>query len=165
MIKAKQRHGRRLEILADGLPLHGGGAELAIDTTMVSPLHRNGKALRGAASTPGAALRAARRRKELTYPELAGRGGRARLVVLAAEVGGRWSAETAQFLSELASAKVRDLPEALQGDAARAWHKRWSSILSCAASKSFALSLLDRAPTGVDGQTPSVHEVIRDDRF
>ena len=74
-------------------------------------------------------------------------------------------AETAQFLSELASAKVRDLPEALQGDAARAWHKRWSSILSCAAAKSFALSLQDRAPTGVDGHTPSVHEVIRDDRF
>ena len=28
--------GRRLEVLADGLPLHGG-AQLAIDTTMVSP--------------------------------------------------------------------------------------------------------------------------------
>ena len=156
--------GRRLGVLADGLPLHGG-AQLAIDTTMVSLLLRNGVALRGAASTPGVALKAARRRKELTYPEPAGHGGRARLVVLAAEVGGRWSAETAQFLSELASAKVRDLPEALQGDAARAWHKRWSSILSCAAAKSFALSLQDRAPTGVDGHTPSVHEVIRDDRF
>ena len=96
-------------------------------------------------------MKAARRRKELTYPELAGHGGRARLVVLAAGVGGRWSAETAQFLSEMASAKVRDLPEALQGDAARAWHKRLSSVLSCAAAKSFALSLLDRAPTGADG--------------
>ena len=41
------------------------------------------------------------------------------LVVFAAEVGGRWFAETAQFLFELASAKVRDLPEAV-----RAWHKR-----------------------------------------
>ena len=78
--------GRRLEVLADGLPLHGG-AQLAIDTTMVSPLHRNGVALRGAASRPGVALKLARRRKELTYPELASDGGRARLVVLAAEVG------------------------------------------------------------------------------
>ena len=134
--------------------LHGG-AQLAIDTTMVSPLHRNGVALRGASSRPGVALN----------PELAGDGGRARLVVLAAEVGGRWSAETAQFLSELASAKVRDLPEELQDEAALAWHKRWSSVVSCAAAKSFALSLLDQAPTGADGQTPSVHEVLRECRF
>ena len=38
--------GRRLEVVADGLPLHGG-AQLAIDTTMVSPLHSNGVARRG----------------------------------------------------------------------------------------------------------------------
>ena len=132
---------------------------------MVSPLHRNGVALRGASSRPGVALKLARRRKELTYPELAGDGGRARLVVFATEVGGRWSAETAQFLSELASAKVRDLSEELQDEAARAWHKRWSSVLSCAAATSFVLSLLDQAPTGSDGQTPSVHEVIRECRL
>ena len=42
----------------------------------------------------GAALRAARRRKERVYPELSGAHGRARLVVLAGEVGGRWSSET-----------------------------------------------------------------------
>ena len=30
--------GRRLEVVADGFPFHGG-AQLAIDTTMVSPLH------------------------------------------------------------------------------------------------------------------------------
>ena len=33
--------GRRLEVVADGLPLHGG-AQLATDTTMVSPLHADG---------------------------------------------------------------------------------------------------------------------------
>ena len=70
-----------------GLP-HFTGAQLAIDTTMVSPLHRDGRATRGAASTPGVALRRARRRKEQSYPELHGAGGRGRLVVLAAEVGG-----------------------------------------------------------------------------
>ena len=36
-------------------------------------------------------------------PELAGVGGRAKLVVLAAEVGGRWSQESRQFLLSLAS--------------------------------------------------------------
>ena len=40
------------------------------------------------------ALQAARRRKERRYPELARRFGRAKLVVLAVEVGGRWSKET-----------------------------------------------------------------------
>ena len=41
----------------------------------------------------------ARRRKERTYLELPGEGSRARLVLLAAEVGGQWSDETAEFLS------------------------------------------------------------------
>ena len=80
--------GRRLEVVADGLPLHGG-AQLAIDTTMVLPLHSDGTPRRGTADTNGKALEMARRRKERTFPELAGEGGRARLVVLGAEVGGR----------------------------------------------------------------------------
>ena len=84
-------------------------------------------------------------------------------MVLAAEVGGR--CRNGSIFVRVGQRQGEGLPEALQGDAARAWHKRWSRILSCAAAKSFALLLLDRAPTGVDGQTPSVHEVIRDDRF
>ena len=79
---------RRLEVVADGLSLHGG-AQLAIDTTLVSPLARDGSVKRGADRTDGAVLVEARKRKERTYPELAGVGGRATLVVLAAEVGGR----------------------------------------------------------------------------
>ena len=106
--------GRRLEVVADGLTLFRG-AQLAIDTTMVSPLHRDGSARRRAAAVDGAALEAARRRKERTYPELAGDGGRGRLVVLAAEVGGRWSTQTAQFLSALAKARALSVPQVLQG--------------------------------------------------
>ena len=41
-----------------------------------------------------------RRRKERTYPELSGAHGRARLVVLACEVGGRWSSVTQAFLRQ-----------------------------------------------------------------
>ena len=89
--------GRRLEVIADGLSLWRG-AQLAIDTTLVSPLHRDGTARRGAADRNGVTLDAARRKKERAYPKLSGDEGRARLVVLAAEVGGRWSNETAQFL-------------------------------------------------------------------
>ena len=77
--------GRRLEVVADGLTLWQG-AQLATDTTLVSPLRHDGSAKPRAADHDGAALEDARRRKERTYPELSGDGGRARLVVLAAEV-------------------------------------------------------------------------------
>ena len=55
--------GGRLEVVADGLPLHGG-AQLAIDTTMVSPLHRDGTARRGTANTNGEALERGNGRNE-----------------------------------------------------------------------------------------------------
>ena len=95
--------GRRLEVIADGLSLWRG-AQLAIDTTLVSPLHRDGTARRGAADRNGVALDAARRKRERAYP-VSGDEGRARLLVLAAEVGGRWSNETAQFLYALAEGR------------------------------------------------------------
>ena len=64
--------GRRLEIVAEGLPIFG------------------------ACSWRSTRRWSARRRKERTYPELVGPRSRARLVVLTGEVGGRWSAETAK---------------------------------------------------------------------
>ena len=73
---------RQLETAADGLPLFGG-AQLAIDTTLISTLHCDGSARPGTADTDGAALVVARRRKERTYPELVGgacrRSGRSRV--------------------------------------------------------------------------------------
>ena len=77
---------RRLEVVADGLTTFRG-AQLAIDTTLVSALRRDGTARPGAVTRAGVALAATRRKKERTYPELTGERGRARLVVLAAEVG------------------------------------------------------------------------------
>ena len=59
------RDGRRLEVVADGLPLFGG-VQLAIDTTLVFPLHSNGSAWRGAGDRDGVVLEAARRWKERT---------------------------------------------------------------------------------------------------
>ena len=78
--------GRRLEIIAYGLP-SWRGAQLAIDTTLVSPIRADGTARHHPAHRDGVALEEARRTKERKYPELAGNGGRARLVVVAAEVG------------------------------------------------------------------------------
>ena len=68
--------GRRLEVVADGLPLFGG-AQLAVDTT-VSPLHADGSPHRHAAD--GAVLATARRGVERTNPELVGPENGARLV-------------------------------------------------------------------------------------
>ena len=157
--------GRRLEIVADGLTLWQG-AQLAVDTTMVSPVRRDGTARPGAAERDGVALTQARRQKERTYSELAGEGGRARLVVLAAEVGGRWSEETAQFLRSLAKARSESSPFLLQNRVQAAYIRRWSGILACTAARSLALSLLERRLTpGTGADAPSVHEVLRDDRF
>ena len=120
-----------------------GGVQLAVDTTVVSALHANGEARRNAASRDGVALEAARLRKERTYPELTARGGRARLIVLGVEVGGRWSTETRSFLSRLAHDRARSERFLLRKRVEQAWRLRWGSLLSCAAAWAVAMSLLD----------------------
>ena len=104
----------------------------------------------------------ARRRKEATFPELSGENGRARLVVLAAEVGARWNSETAQFITALADARAQEVPLVLQGRAQAAWGRRWSAILACTAARAFCVSSLDCRPPGGTGEAiPSVHEVMK----
>ena len=60
---------RRLEIVVDGLPLRGG-AQSTANTTLMSVLRGDGTVLGRGNQLDGVALRAARRRKERTYPEL-----------------------------------------------------------------------------------------------
>ena len=93
-----------------------------------------------------------RRRPE--DPELSGEHGRARLVVLGTEVGGRWSKEAATFLSSLATAKARDAPFVLGGSVRAAWLCRWQG---CAAARAFAESLLEGPATG-GVRSQSFHE-------
>ena len=121
--------GRRTEIIAEGLPLFGG-AQLAVDTTLVPAHHCDGSARARAARVDGIALEAARRRKERTNRELVGPRSRAKLVVLAGEVGGRWSAETSTFLRFLAAARARPETPALRKRAEQAWRLRWSTMLA-----------------------------------
>ena len=104
---------------------------------------------------------------ETTYPELAlNAEGRARLVVLAAEVGDhRWSNETSQFLRGLAKARAETVPMILQERAKAAWLRRWSSLLACSMVRAFSESLVERRPVPCTGNVPSIHEVIREDRF
>ena len=157
--------GRRLEVVVDGLPLYGG-AQLAVDTTLVSVLHCDGSPHRGAADADGVALVAARRRKERTYPELVQPGHRAKLVVLAGEVAGRWSEETIAFIRHMAKARAREEPFIFRKRAEQGWRMRWCSLLACTAARAFAASLLARrVPGGVDGETSNVHSVLCDWRF
>ena len=148
---------RRLEVVADGLPFFHG-AQLAIDTTLVSPIRSDGRPGPQCARVDGAALMRARRRKETTYLELSGAHGRARVVC---EVGGRWSSECQSFLGQLAKAKVRHEPPAIRTSARHAWLRRWSSILACSAARSVALSLLEQqGGLGADGPTRSSSDVL-----
>ena len=116
---------RRLEVVANGLPLWVG-QQLAVDTTLVSPLSGQGQPVRRGGRVAGAALAVARRRKERAYPELV-RAHRCRLVVLAVEVGGRWSDEAASFIRSLAHARALEAPARLRPSVVGALVARWSA--------------------------------------
>ena len=60
---------RRIEVIANGLPLWAGN-QLAIDTTIVSPLTSQAAPRQHRGQYAGTALRDARTSKERTYPEL-----------------------------------------------------------------------------------------------
>ena len=83
----------------------------------------------------------ARKAKERTYPELL-RSARCRLVVLGIELGGRWSTEAAQFIRLLARSRARAAPLLLRSSATAAYVTRWSALLSFAAARALAASLL-----------------------
>ena len=72
---------RRLEVYVDGPPVRDG-AQVAVYTTLVCALHRDGVPRRGAAERDGVALQIARRKTEKSDGHL---------VVVAIEVGGRCS--------------------------------------------------------------------------
>ena len=134
--------------VAVGLPLFGG-VQLAVDTTLVSPVRGGGQPQRGASDRDGVALKRARRKKETTYPELVRLVSRARLVVL----GGRWSQEAWIFVQLLAQARARSEIPLTRRRMEQAWRLRWYSVISCAAARAFAASLLElRGGHGACGQ-------------
>ena len=151
-------------MIANGLPLWGG-AQLAVDATLVCPLGRDGTAHPRTADEDGAWLREARRRKETTYPELLD-ARRCRLVVMALEVGGRWSQEALQFVRLLADCKARSAPELLRASVKAAWIQRWTGLASVAAQRAFAASLLHLPLDGLacDGDEPWLQDVLADAR-
>ena len=140
---------RQIEVMANGLPLWHG-SQLAVDTTLVSPLGREGQ-VRGQADTvPGCTVQEAGRRKRTqVYPEFVG-SQRCRLVVFGLEVGGRWADEAASFIHQLARSRARSLPAWAQAAATAAWAQRWSALAAIAAQRALAASLLEQPLTGED---------------
>ena len=121
----------------------------------LSPLHCDGTARRHTAHVDGAVLEVVRRKKEATYAELVALRARARLVVWAGEVNGRWSEETRAFLSLLAKAKARSETPVMWRRVEQAWRTRWGAMLACTAARAFAASLLNlRLGGGADGEVP-----------
>ena len=140
---------RRIEVIANGLLLWNG-AQLAVDTTIVSPLTRD--------AVP-------RSRHDFSRPVAFLRSSRCRLVVVGVEVGGRWSTETADFLRQLARAKARDAPAALRLAYQAALVHRWSGFLTAAAMQAFAASLSVLPSAGLsclDGPAPALSDVLAD---
>ena len=160
-LSVQAEDGRRIDVVGFDLPLHGG-VPLCGDATMVSPLHADGTARRGAHDTDGLVLRAARKRKATQYPELVeGDGGR--LVLLGCEVGGRWAPETLRILWRLAKHRAQRAPALLRKSAQHAWHRRWLCLASIAAQSALAASLAE--PTalwraGQQGDEPAEAEVL-----
>ena len=136
--------GRRLEVVVDGLPVRVG-VQVAMDTTLVCALHRDGVPRRRAAKRDAVALMAARKEKEATYPELFGPWRRTHLVVV--EVGGSWSEET----SELRLMRRR---------AEQAWRM---GVRCGPCSRIFVAGLTTFH--GGNGRTPAVREVDGDHRY
>jgi hypothetical protein len=159
------RDSRQLEVVANGLPLWGG-AQLAVDATLVSPVRRDGRPQQRAADQDGVQLQVARARKEAKYVELL-RSRRCRLVVVALEVGGRWSDEALEFVRLLAKSKARSYPRLLRRSAQLAWTSRWTGALAVAAQRALASTLLELPvdEAGCDGDAPCLEDVLHAGRL
>ena len=154
---------RRIDCVVTGLPF-AGGVPVAVDATVVSPLHADGTPHPGADQVPGKSFERARRSKERTYPELVG-SAVLRLVVAAHEVGGKLCPEALQLLEVAAAHKALKHPAAFRGLAARTWRARWLTILSVAVQDSVAASLVGEGLSLLEapsGPPPEDTEVLMD---
>ena len=96
--------------MATGLPVDRG-VPFAIDVTMVSVLHSDGRPWAEADVVAGICLDRGKQTKETTYPELVDATD-VHLTTMACEVGGCWSTACADLLAQLAAARARAAPRA-----------------------------------------------------
>ena len=83
------------------------------------------------------------------------------MVVLAGDVGGRWSESCGWFVRALAAFRARAAPQTLRRSAEHTWQARWWAILSVATQDALASNLVDNAPRYLHGRPPHV-PILRD---
>ena len=117
----------------------------------------------------GATFRKAQQDKERTYQDIS-EPPHAELIVLAAEVGGRWNETTLTLVKLLAKHKVQDVPLVLRRSAELAWSDRWWTLLGVAIQDALAASVLAPSCSGLvlDASTsyePEIDRLLDDERL
>ena len=103
-------------------------------------------------------MKVARRKKTTVFPELVGPHSRPKLLVLSAEVGGRWSKETRVFYNWSVHVPGLSCTHATLEACLRR-----GAMWACAVAEAGASSLLDLLDShGGDGKAPATHEAISD---
>ena len=129
-----------MNIVAGGLPLFGGRTIVG-DATLRSPLTGAGAPRFGSANIDGATFPQARHDKANAYPELVQEGARHKFLVLASEVGGRFSEECVDLVRKLLNFKC-DSSNATDKKVFRLlYSRRWWGILSMSVQRAVASNL------------------------
>ena len=125
-------------------------------------LHADRSPWDGADAADGVAIARAEEDKRDTYPEMVA-SSRCRLVVLACEIGGRWSDTCTALLRALAAYRADKAPPLLREAARAAWMTRWTTLLGVAQQAALAASLAADVPCeldGVVGDAPPLADVL-----
>ena len=107
--------GRRIEVVVSGMPI-ARGIPIAVDATLVSPLHADGTPHPHTVTRPGASFRRAEASKANTYPELVN-SSLLQLLTVASETGGRLNRTGCKLLEDVAAVRARAAQAAGAGPA------------------------------------------------
>ena len=74
-----------------------------------------------------------------------------KLVVVAAEIGGRLNRESRDLLKTLSLFRAQSEPRALQNQVARVWEQRWLTLIGVSIQDAVAATLIDEGSKFLDG--------------
>ena len=118
---------------------------------------------RYAGGADGVAITRAEEAKRVTYHDLVA-SSRCRLVVLACEVGGRWSDTCVAFVRKCAALRAQGAPPLLRVAAQAAWAARWwAMMLGVAQQTTLAATLVEPSFPTLDalaGEAPPLADVL-----
>merc|ERR1712079_307129 len=124
---------RKIEMVVTNIPF-ARSLPVAMDATLISPLHADGIIWPKADRTPRVSFDRARKSKLRAYPELENCNV-LHLVIATTELGGRMNKEAIELIESATLYKVRNDPIVLRKQAARAWQARRLTLLSVAAQR------------------------------